>query len=116
MSNFVYEDMNDPVDLVLGCDEYVEEVVDDLEDDGYDPDEIEEALIARDILPVTVREEVEPGEYCEEYDNAIDVSDCDAQDFREAFCENDAMEEIEDEMIDAVIDGDPDDYEGYDDE
>lgn len=116
MSDFVYEDMNDPVDLVLGCDDEVEEAVTELENDGLDAEEIEEALIARDILPITVREETELEEYAEEFDNALDIADCDAQDYREVFSENDAMEEVEDEMIDAVIDSDPDEYDMGDDE
>ena len=52
-------------------------------------------------------DDIESMMYDEDEDDAVDIADIDAQDYREAYDLDEAMEDAEDQVIDTVIDADP---------
>lgn len=107
---FLYDDFDDPVDLVLSTDMEVDVAIKKAE-------ELAETCEASDIIrtmeeagdiSVDLTEEDEEMMYSEDEDDAIDIADIDAQDFREAFDVEEEEDMQEDEEIDIVIDCDPD--------
>lgn len=107
---FLYDDFDDPVDLVLSTDMEVDAAIKKAE-------ELAETCEASDIIrtmeeagdiSVDLTEEDEEMMYSEDEDDAIDIADIDAQDFREAFDVEEEEDMQEDEEIDIVIDCDPD--------
>ena len=107
-----YDDLDDPVDMVLATDAKLSKAIKEAEEEGgiVDVDDLISALEEKGELPMQIDND-EPEPYHEEYDDAIMPDEVDAQTFREAY-EGDVYEDLaEDDDIDAVLDYDADSTE-----
>ena len=107
--DFVYDDLDDPVDLVLSTDMDIDEAIERAEErlDSSDSAEIIKAMKENGDLDYDVDEEDEAMMYSEDEDDAVDIVDVDAEDYREALDVDEVEDMEEDEDIDTVIDTDP---------
>ena len=107
---FLYDDFDDPVDIVLSTDMEIDAAIEKAEElaDTCDASDIIKTMEEAGDLSVDLTEEDEEMMYSEDEDDAMDIVDIDAQDFREAFDVEEEEDMQEDEEIDIVIDCDPD--------
>lgn len=107
--DFVYDDLDDPVDLVLSTDMDIDEAIERAEErlDSSDSAEIIKAMKENGDLDYDVDEEDEAMMYSEDEDDAVDIVDVDAEDYREALDVDEIEDMEEDDDIDTVIDADP---------
>lgn len=107
---FLYDDFDDPVDIVLSTDMEIDAAIEKAEElaDTCDASDIIKTMEEAGDLSVDLTEEDEEMMYSEDEDDAMDIVDIDAQDFREAFDVEEEEDMQEDEEIDVVIDCDPD--------
>lgn len=107
--DFVYDDLDDPVDLVLSTDMDIDEAIERAEErlDSSDSAEIIKAMKENGDLDYDVDEEDEAMMYSEDEDDAVDIVDVDAEDYREALDVDEIEDMEEDDDIDTVIDTDP---------
>ena len=107
---FLYDDFDDPVDIVLSTDMEIDAAIEKAEElaDTCDASDIIKTMEEAGDLSVDRTEEDEEMMYSEDEDDAMDIVDIDAQDFREAFDVEEEEDMQEDEEIDVVIDCDPD--------
>lgn len=107
---FLYDDFDDPVDIVLSTDMEIDAAIEKAEElaDTCDASDIIKTMEEAGDLSVDLTEEDEEMMYSEDEDDAMDIVDIDAQDFREAFDVEEEEDIQEDEEIDIVIDCDPD--------
>lgn len=107
-----YDNLDDPVDMVLATDYKLSKALKEAEEDDalVDADDVMNALIEKGELPFTEHlDDYEP--YNEENDDSVSIEDEDAQTFREEY-EGDVGEDlIEDDDIDSVLDYDSDSTE-----
>lgn len=107
---FMYDDFDDPVDLVLATDMDIDAAIERAEEiaDTFDAEDIIKTMEEAGDLSVDLTEDDEDLMYSEDEDDAMDIADIDAQDYREAFDVEEEEDMQEDEEIDTVIDADPD--------
>ena len=107
--DFVYDDLDDPVDLVLSTDMDIDAAIESVEErlDSSDSAEIIKAMKENGDLDYDVDEEDEAMMYSEDEDDAVDIVDVDAEDYREALDVDEIEDMEEDDDIDTVIDADP---------
>lgn len=107
---FMYDDFDDPVDLVLATDMDIDAAIERAEEiaDTFDAEDIIKTMEEAGDLSVDLTEDDEDLMYSEDEDDAMDIADIDAQDYREAFDVEEEEDMQEDEEIDTVIDVDPD--------
>lgn len=107
---FMYDDFDDPVDLVLATDMDIDAAIERAEEiaDTFDAEDIIKTMEEAGDLSVDLTEDDEDLMYSEDEDDAMDIADIDAQDYREAFDVEAEDDMQEDEEIDTVIDADPD--------
>ena len=107
--DFVYDDLDDPVDLVLSTDMDIDAAIERVEErlDSSDSAEIIKAMKENGDLDYDVDEEDEAMMYSEDEDDAVDIVDVDAEDYREALDVDEIEDMEEDDDIDTVIDTDP---------
>ena len=107
---FMYDDFDDPVDLVLATDMDIDAAIERAEEiaDTFDAEDIIKTMEEAGDLSVDLTEDDEDLMYSEDEDDAMDIADIDAQDYREAFDIEEEEDMQEDEEIDTVIDVDPD--------
>lgn len=107
---FMYDDFDDPVDLVLATDIDIDAAIERAEEiaDTLDAEDIIKTMEEAGDLSVDLTEDDEDLMYSEDEDDAMDIADIDAQDYREAFDVEEEEDMQEDEEIDTVIDADPD--------
>ena len=107
---FMYDDFDDPVDLVLATDIDIDAAIERAEEvaDTFDAEDIIKTMEEAGDLSVDLTEDDEDLMYSEDEDDAMDIADIDAQDYREAFDVEEEEDMQEDEEIDTVIDTDPD--------
>ena len=107
---FMYDDFDDPVDLVLATDMDIDAAIERAEEiaDTFDAEDIIKTMEEAGDLSVDLTEDDEDLMYSEDEDDAMDIADIDAQDYREAFDVEEEEDMQEDEEIDTVIDTDPD--------
>lgn len=109
---FIADDFDDAVDLVLMTDEDIaaaEEKSEENADKSIEGDAtgVIDALKESGVVPYDCDPDDEPDvEYDEELDDECDVVGCDAADYREVRdTVSDVEDEEEDDLIDAIIDG-----------
>lgn len=109
-NEFILDDFNDPVDIVLSTDMNIDEAIERAEEkaDTLDVEDIIKTMEESGDLSTDLTED-ENVVYNEEEDDATDIADIDAQDYREASDTEEVEDMQEDEEIDTVIDADPDD-------
>lgn len=107
---FMYDDFDDPVDLVLATDMDIDAAIEKAEEvaDTFDAEDIIKTMEEAGDLSVDLTEDDEDLMYSEDEDDAMDIADIDAQDYREAFDVGEEEDMQEDEEIDTIIDADPD--------
>lgn len=107
---FVLDDLEDPVDLVLSTDADIDMAIEKAEElaDTTDADDLIKTMEESGDLSADLTEEDEDMMYDEDEDDAIDIADIDAQDYRESFDVEEEEDMEEDDEIDTVIDADPD--------
>ena len=123
MSNFSkgfeWDDFNDPVDLVLATDKDIDEAIEKAEEmaDSKDAESVIAMMQENGDLSCDLDEDDEDMMYNEDEDDAMDIADIDAQDYREAFDVDEEEDMEEDDVIDTVMDADPQaDMENIEDE
>lgn len=116
---FEYDDLDDPVDLVLMTDRTLDEAIERAEEkadnDELTADELVKSMQEAGDLPYDVEDEMGDCEDCEESDDEVDIVSMDADVYRECYYEDGLEDDEEDEIIDTVIDASGDDEE-YNDE
>lgn len=115
---FEYDDLDDPVDLVLATDMDIDMAIEKAEEmaDTMESDDLVKTMKENGYLCCEVDEDEESMMYDEDEDDAMDIADIDGQDYREAFDIEEEEDMEEDEEIDTVIDCDPEaDCEDLDD-
>ncbi len=104
---FEYDDFDDAVDLVLSCDSDIDAAIERAADRADETGEDDLVTCMKENGDVPFDDDIEAMMYDEDEDDAIDIADIDAQDYREAYDLDEAMEDAEDQVIDTVIDADP---------
>lgn len=115
---FEYDDLDDPVDLVLATDMDIDMAIEKAEEmaDTMESDDLVKTMKENGDLCCEVDEDEESMMYNEDEDDAIEIADIDGQDYRESFDIEEEEDMEEDEEIDTVIDCDPEaDYEDFED-
>lgn len=107
---FVLDDLEDPVDLVLSTDSDIDAAIEKAEElaDTTDADDLIKTMEEAGDLSSDLTEDDEDMMYSEDEDDAMNIADVDAQDYREAFDVEEEEDMEEDDEIDTVIDADPD--------
>lgn len=107
---FMLDDLEDPVDLVLTTDVDVDAAIERAEEkaDTMESEDIIKTMEESGDLSTDISEDDEDMMYNEDEDDAMDIADVDAQDYREAFDVEEEEDMEEDDEIDTVIDSDPD--------
>ena len=107
---FMLDDLEDPVDLVLTTDVDVDAAIERAEEkaDTMESEDIIKTMEESGDLSTDITEDDEEMMYNEDEDDAMDIADVDAQDYREAFDVEEEEDMEEDDEIDTVIDSDPD--------
>lgn len=107
---FMLDDLEDPVDLVLTTDVDVDAAIERAEEkaDTMESEDIIKTMEESGDLSTDITEDDEDMMYNEDEDDAMDIADVDAQDYREAFDVEEEEDMEEDDEIDTVIDSDPD--------
>ena len=110
LQGFVLDDLEDPVDLVLSTDSDIDAAIEKAEElaDTTDADDLIKTMEEAGDLSSDLTEDDEDMMYSEDEDDAMDIADVDAQDYREAFDVEEEEDMEEDDEIDTVIDADPD--------
>lgn len=106
---FQYDDFSDPVDLVLATDRDIDEAIERAEEaaDSKDAESVISMMQENGDLPCDLTDEDEDMMYNEDEDDAMDIADIDAQDYRESFDVDEEEDMEEDDVIDTVMDADP---------
>ena len=104
---FEYDDFDDAVDLVLSCDSDIDTAIERAAERADETGEDDLVTCMKENGDVPFDDDIEEMMYDEDEDDAIDIADIDAQDYREAYDLDEAMEDAEDQVIDTVIDADP---------
>ena len=104
---FEYDDFDDAVDLVLSCDSDIDAAIERAAERADETGEDDLVTCMKENGDVPFDDDIEEMMYDEDEDDAIDIADIDAQDYREAYDLDEAMEDAEDQVIDTVIDADP---------
>ena len=108
--DFAFDDFEDPVDLVLATDMDIDAAIERAEekaDTCLDCDDLIRTMEEAGDLSIELTDEDESMMYSEDEDDAMDIVDIDAQDYRESFDIDELEDMEEDEEIDTVIDSDP---------
>ena len=116
---FEWDDFSDPVDLVLATDKDIDEAIEKAEEmaDSKDAESVIAMMQENGDLSCDLDEDDEAMMYNEDEDDAMDIADIDAQDYREAFDVDEEEDMEEDDVIDTVMDADPQaDIENIEDE
>ena len=118
--DFAFDDFEDPVDLVLATDMDIDAAIERAEekaDTCLDCDDLIRTMEEAGDLSIELTDEDESMMYSEDEDDAMDIADIDAQDYREAFDVDEEEDMEEDDVIDTVMDADPQaDMENIEDE
>ena len=104
---FEYDDFDDAVDLVLSCDSDIDTAIERAAERADETGEDDLVTCMKENGDVPFDDDIEEMMYDEDEDDAVDIADVDAQDYREAYDLDEAMEDAEDQVIDTVIDADP---------
>ena len=107
---FEYDDFDDAVDLVLATDREIDEAIERAEevaDSKKDAESVIAMMQENGDLSCDLTEEDEELMYDEDEDDAMDIADVDAMDYRDSFDVDEAEDMEEDDVIDTVIDSDP---------
>ena len=106
---FILDDLEDPVDLVLCTDTDFDAAIEKAGEvaDTYDVEDVIKTMEEAGDISADLTEEDEDMMYDEDEDDAMDIADIEAQDYREAFDVEEEEDMEEDEEIDTVIDADP---------
>lgn len=104
---FEYDDFDDAVDLVLSCDSDIDAAIERAAERADETGEDDLVTCMKENGDVPFDDDIEGMMYNEDEDDAVDIADIDAQDYREAYDLDEAMEDAEDQVIDTVIDADP---------
>lgn len=104
---FEYDDFDDAVDLVLSCDSDIDAAIERAAERADETGEDDLVTCMKENGDVPFDDDIESMMYDEAEDDAVDIADIDAQDYREAYDLDEAMEDAEDQVIDTVIDADP---------
>lgn len=106
---FEYDDFDDAVDLVLATDREIDEAIERAEEvaDSKDAESVIAMMQENGDLSCDLTEEDEELMYDEDEDDAMEVADVDAMDYRDSFDADEAEDMEEDDVIDTVIDSDP---------
>ena len=106
---FEYDDFDDAVDLVLATDREIDEAIERAEEvaDSKDAESVIAMMQENGDLSCDLTEEDEEMIYDEDEDDAMGVADVDAMDRRESFDVDEEEDMEEDDVIDTVIDSDP---------
>ena len=106
---FQYDDFSDPVDLVLATDRDIDEAIERAEEaaDSKDAESVISMMQENGDLPCDLTDEDEAMMYDEDEDDAMNIADIDAQDYRESFDVDEEEDMEEDDVIDTVMDADP---------
>lgn len=104
---FEYDDFDDAVDLVLSCDSDIDAAIERAAERADETGEDDLVTCMKENGDVPFDDDIESMMYDEDEDDAVDIADIDAQDYREAYDLDEAMEDAEDQVIDTVIDADP---------
>lgn len=104
---FEYDDFDDAVDLVLSCDSDIDAAIERAAERADETGEDDLVTCMKENGDVPFDDDIEGMMYDEDEDDAVDIADVDAQDYREAYDLDEAMEDAEDQVIDTVIDADP---------
>lgn len=106
---FEYDDFDDAVDLVLATDREIDEAIERAEEvaDSKDAESVIAMMQENGDLNCDLTEEDEELMYDEDEDDAMGIADVDAMDYRDSFDVDEAEDMEEDDVIDTVIDSDP---------
>ena len=106
---FEYDDFDDAVDLVLATDREIDEAIERAEEvaDSKDAESVIAMMQENGDLNCDLTKEDEELMYDEDEDDAMGVADVDAMDYRDSFDVDEAEDMEEDDVIDTVIDSDP---------
>lgn len=104
---FEYDDFDDAVDLVLSCDSDIDAAIERAAERADETGEDDLVTCMKENGDIPFDDDIESMMYDEDEDDAVDIADIDAQDYREAYDLDEAMEDAEDQVIDTVIDADP---------
>lgn len=115
-NDFVYDDFDDAVDIVLSCDKDVDMAIEKAAERADETGDEDIVTAMKENGDVPFDDDIESMMYNEDEDDAIDIADVDAQDYRETYDLDEALEEDEDSVIDTVIDADPDAEIPYEDD
>lgn len=94
---FEYDDFDDAVDLVLSCDSDIDAAIERAAERADETGEDDLVTCMKENGDVPFDDDIEEMMYDEDEDDAIDIADIDAQDYREAYDLDEAMEDAEDQ-------------------
>lgn len=105
---FEYDDLDDPVDLVLMTDRSLDEAIERAEEkadsDELTADELVKSMQECGYFPYDMDDEMGDCEDCEDSDDDVDIVGFDADLYRESYYADEVEDDEDDEMIDTVID------------
>ena len=106
---FQFDDFDDPVDLVLATDKDIDEAIEKAEElaDANDVESVISTMQENGDLDCDLTDDDLDMVYNENEDDAMDIADAEGQDFIESFDVDEEEDMSEDDVIDTVIDSDP---------
>lgn len=106
---FQFDDFDDPVDLVLATDKDIDEAIEKAEElaDANDVESVISTMQENGDLDCDLTDDDLDMVYNEDEDDAMDIADAEGQDFIESFDVDEEEDMSEDDVIDTVIDSDP---------
>ena len=106
---FQFDDFDDPVDLVLATDKDIDEAIEKAEElaDANDVESVISTMQENGDLDCDLTDDDLDMVYNEDEDDAMDIADAEGQDFMESFDVDEEEDMSEDDVIDTVIDSDP---------
>ena len=106
---FQFDDFDDPVDLVFATDKDIDEAIEKAEElaDANDVESVISTMQENGDLDCDLTDDDLDMVYNEDEDDAMDIADAEGQDFIESFDVDEEEDMSEDDVIDTVIDSDP---------
>lgn len=106
---FQFDDFDDPVDLVLATDKDIDEAIEKAEElaDANDVESVISTMQENGDLDCDLTDDDLDMVYNEDEDDAMGIADAEGQDFIESFDVDEEEDMSEDDVIDTVIDSDP---------
>ena len=106
---FQFDDFDDPVDLVIATDKDIDEAIEKAEElaDANDVESVISTMQENGDLDCDLTDDDLDMVYNEDEDDAMGIADAEGQDFIESFDVDEEEDMSEDDVIDTVIDSDP---------